>query len=160
MLALSRPHHVPLYAETLASGTKVYTDIVNTKYAQQIDICVFFGDITGDDVVVTLEECDDVTPTHSTALASWKYRLTSAIGTDSMGAVSSSSSTAATGLTQAASGGDDRILIISVDPSALTSGYPFVRVAFDPGASASDVDIMAWAEIWPRYEEASASNLA
>lgn len=158
MKQLSVPHHVPLYAETLANGTKVYTDIVNTKYAQQINLCVFFGDITGDTVVVTVEECDDVTPSNSTALASWSYRLSSAVLTDSMGAVSTSSSTGATGITIGA-GDDDKILIIAIDPAALTSGYPYLRVALDPGGSASDVDVMAWAEIWPRYADVSASNL-
>jgi hypothetical protein len=146
------PHVVPVLAPiTYTDGTKVYTDVVNTKYANKIEFICMFGAMVGDVTVVTVEECSNVTPSATTALASWKYRKSSAVGTDSMGSVASSSSTAATGITITNSTDDGKSIVISIDPAELTEDYPYVRVAFDPGASASSIPISAVCLIWPRY---------
>lgn len=147
------PRYIGLASPVDTASTTVNSDVIGTKELVAIDFLVYFGTITGDTVAVTVEECDDITPTNSTAIA-FTYRLGAAVGTDTDG-----SPTAATtsGVTIAATD-DDKVLTISVDPAALTDGYPYLRVVADPGASASAVEIAIMAVARPRY--ASETNLS
>jgi len=141
------PRYVPLTSPVDTTSTTVSSDVVSTQNAAAIDLLVYFGTITGDTVVVTVKECDDFTPSNSTAIA-YKYRKGGATaGTDSDGAVTAATSS---GITIAADD-DDKILTISVDPNTLTAGYPNLQVIADPGGSASAVEIAIIAVIWPKY---------
>ena len=140
------PRYIGLTSPVDTVATTVNSDVVTCKNLQWIDFIVYFGTITGDTVVVTVNECDDTTPSNSTAIA-FKYRKGAAVTTDTDGAVTAATST---GVTMSA-GDDDKVLIISVNPDDLTTGYPNLRVVADPGASASAVEIAIIAVAYPRY---------
>ena len=86
--------------------------------------------VTGATCVITVEECDDFTPSNSTAIAFASYSEVTANG-DTLGA---RAQTAATGLTTGAN--DGIFYVLEVDASQLTDGFPNLRVALtDPGAA-------------------------
>jgi hypothetical protein len=143
-------HVVGLTSPVDTASTTVNSDVVGVKEYHAIEFLVYFGTITGDTVAVTVEECDDIVPTNTTAIA-FKYRKGSATGTDSMGAVTDATTS---GVTIAATD-DDKLLLIDVDPAALSAGRPYLRVVADPGASASAVEIAILAILKPRYAQNS-----
>ena len=144
-------HVVPLLAPVDAGSGTLQSDIIGVKEYLNIQFLVNFGVITGDEVVVTVEECDDTTPSNNTAIV-FKYRKTSAVGTDLTGALTAVT-VAATGATMSASD-DGKAFLIDVDPAALTDGYPYLRVVANPGGSASVVLLSIMALVRPRYPQA------
>ena len=146
MLAKQTENHlIPLIAPVDTAASTVNTDVFDAGECVAVEMQIAFGVITGDTVVVTVEECDDTTPTNSTAIA-YTYRLSSAVGTDSMGALTAATTS---GVTIAATD-DNKVLQIFVDPAALSAGYPYLRAVVDPGASASVVLVGAVANVLPR----------
>jgi hypothetical protein len=125
-------HPIPLIAPVDTAAVTLNSDVIDAGEAIAIAFQVHLGVITGDDLVITVEECDDIVPTTQTAIA-FKYRKSSAVGTDSLGAVTDS---LAAGLTVLAAD-DNKMIEIYVDPAALTADYPYLRVVVDPGASMS-----------------------
>lgn len=147
---LDENHVVPVLAPVDTASSAVQTDIVGLKEYHQVRFLVQFGVITGDSVVVTVEECDDTTPTNNTAIA-FSYRLSSAVGTDSLG----DRATATTSGYTVTASDDGKMLIIDVDSAQLSSGYPYVRVVATPGGSMSVCLLNAVAVLRPRYAQAS-----
>ena len=144
-----KTHIVGLASPVDTTTTTVSSDIVNLENYHQVDFIVYFGTITDDTVVVTVEECDDVSPSNSTAIA-FNYRESGATGTsDTFGDITAATSTGFT----AAADDDDHILLISLDASELAAGYPMARVVADPGSSASAVEIAILAVCYPRYPQ-------
>jgi hypothetical protein len=130
--------------------TTTYSDVVNAGKAHWIQFLLSFGAITDDTVVVTVEECTSAAAAGNTA-AAFSYRLSSAVGTDSLGAVTAAT---ASGVTITASD-DNKVLIVDVDPATLTNGYPYVRLAVDPGGSASACVVSCVILAEPRYAGAT-----
>jgi hypothetical protein len=147
------PRYIGLTSPVDTTSSTVNSDVINAGKCAWVDFLVYLGTITGDTVVVTVEECDDTTPTNHTAIA-FKYRKGAAVGTDTDGAITAATSA---GVTMTASD-DDKVLTISVDPDALTDGYNYLRVVADPGGSASAVEIAIIAVVGPKY--ASETNLS
>lgn len=143
-------HVVGLTSPVDTASTTVNSDVIGVKEYHAIEFLVYFGTITGDTVAVTVEECDNVTPSNTTAIA-FKYRKGAATGTDSMGAVTDAT---ASGVSMAATD-DDKLLLIDVDPRALSADRPYLRVVADPGASASAVEIAILALLRPRYAQSA-----
>ena len=144
-----RLHIVGLASPVDSAGAAVSSDIVNLVKYHSGTFLVYFGTITGDTIVVTVEECDDVTPSNSTAIA-FSYRLSGATGTsDAYGAKTAA---AAGGVTIAATD-DDKILQIDVNGVELTAGFPYVRVVATPGGSASASEIAILCILDPRYPQ-------
>ena len=143
-------HVVPLLAPVDSAATTVNSDVVSLENYHNVQFIIPIGTISGDTIAVTVEECDDFTPSNSTAIA-FSYRLSSAVGTDSIG-----TRTAATtaGVTIAATD-DNKVLIIDVASDELTDGYPCVRVVLDPGANMSVFLVGAVAIMRPRYPQAA-----
>jgi hypothetical protein len=145
----NKTHVVGLASPVDSAGSAVTSDIINVgKYHSQ-SFLVYLGTLTGDTAVVTVEECDDVTPTTNTAIA-FRYRESGATGTsDAYGALTAATSS---GFTFAATD-DDHILMIDINGADLTDGFPYARVVVTPGgsASASEVAILAIGE--PRYPQ-------
>lgn len=140
------PRYIGLTSPVDTTSTTVNSDVINAGKCNWVDFLIYFGTITGDTVVVTVEECDDTTPSNHTAIA-FNYRKGAAVGTDTDGAITANAST---GLTIADSD-DDKLLTVSVDPATLTDGYPYLRVVADPGGSASAVEIAIIAVVEPKY---------
>ena len=138
-------HIIPLLAPVDTAGTAIQGDVFDAGECVSVEMQVSFGVITGDTVAVTVEECDDIVPTNSTAIA-FEYRKTSAVGTDSVGAVTAATTS---GVTMAADD-DGKILQIFVDPAALTAGYPYLRFVATPGGSASVCLLQGVANVKPK----------
>ena len=125
-------HVIDVLAPVDTAGATIETDIVDAGEATRLQFIIQFGVITGDTVVITLEECDDITASNSTAIG-FNYRESAGVGTDTMGAITA---VGAGGVTAAADD-DGHSFLIDVDPAMLAAGYPYVRLVADPGGSAS-----------------------
>jgi len=145
---LQEVHVVPALAPADITTSTTYTDVIGAKEAHEVEIDVIFGAITGDTVTLTVEECDDTTPSNSSAIA-FNYQKSSAVGTDSMGAVTAATTS---GITIAATD-DNKVVRVFVDPAALSSGYPYVRVSLAPGGSMSACVVGAIALLRDRYPQ-------
>jgi hypothetical protein len=142
-------HIVGLSSPADSAGVAVTSDIVNVGKYHSVSLLVYLGTLTGDTAVVTVEECDDVTPTNNTAIA-FRYRESGATTTsDAYGAVTAATSS---GFTFAATD-DDHILMIDINGADLTDGYPYVRVVVTPGGSASASELAILAVLRPRYPQ-------
>jgi phage baseplate assembly protein gpV len=155
MSAIDKIRVVQLTSPVDTTSTTVNSDVIGTKELIGIKFVVSFGTITGDTVVVTVEECDDTTPSNSTAIAYLYSKDGAAIGTDTAGAWTAVASTGVT----IADTDDDKNLIIKVDPAALTADYPYLRVVADPGGSASAVEIAINAIVEERYNQSTNLSL-
>lgn len=123
-------HYSYGFAPIDINGGIKYTDILNTQKYDRIDFVVQLG-VIGAGATLTVQECDDPTPSNSTAIG-FDYKITSTDAGDTFGAVTE---VASTGL--AIAGGDDgKTIVVMVRASELTEDYPYVRVAIsDPSAS-------------------------
>ena len=140
-------HIFPVIAPVDTTSTTVNTDVVHAGQSlSPITFGIQFGVITGDEIVVTVEECDDITPSNTTAIA-FDYRLTSAVNTDAVGAKTAATTAGAT----IAAGDDNKMLLVYVDTHALSAGRDYVRCVCNPGASASVALISAFVVLNPMY---------
>ncbi len=105
------------------------SDVWSMGDAAHATIIVQLG-VTGADTTVTIEECDDFTPSNSTAIAFSYYAERTAAG-DTLG-----TRTAATTAGFATGTNDSIFFVAEVDASQLTDGFPNLRVALtDPGSA-------------------------
>jgi len=144
-----KSHTVGLVSPVDTAATTVNSVVVNMENYHNVDFAVYFGTITGDTATITVEECDDTTPSNSTAIA-FKYRESGATGTsDTYGDITTATSSGVT----VADDDDDHIFLISLDASELSDGYPMVRVVVDPGSSMSACEVAILAILDPRYPQ-------
>jgi len=126
-----------------------------------VELIVPFGNIASTDstgeVVVTVE-ADAVNDTSSSdtvaAAIAFDYRLSAAVGTDSLGA-KTAATTAGVAVGQA---DDNKTLHIFVDPAAVAaavSGAKYVRVAATPTAEVTACLLSVLGEYTPDYASAS-----
>lgn len=105
------------------------SDVFSMKDASHVSIIVLLG-VTGAASTITVEECDDFTPTNSTAIA-FKYAAETTASGDTLGSL-----TAATTAGFATSTNDGVFYIIEIDAEDLSEGYNNIRVVFsDPSAA-------------------------
>lgn len=128
-----RVHVIPVLAPIDIIATDVNTDIVDAGEITRGFFVINFGVITGDTCTLKVYECDNNTPSNATSIA-FNYRLSSAVGTDVMGAITAA--TAAAGYVAPASV-DGMCVVIDIDPAMLSQGYPYVKVALVTGGSMS-----------------------
>ena len=108
----------------------VNSDVFSMKDASHATIIVTAGATNADAGNITIEECDDFTPTTSTAIVFSYYAETTAAG-DTLG-----SRTAATVAGIDVSANDNITYIIEIDAEELTEGYPNLRLAWSaPGGA-------------------------
>jgi len=155
ILNLAEKYHVVgLVSPVDTASTTVNSDVINMGKNHAACIAVYIGTITGDTAVITVEECDDVTPSNSTAI-DFRYRESGATGTsDAFGDMATAAST---GVTVAATD-DDHIFLIDIDADELSDGYPYLRVVIDPGASASACEVAVVAFLDGRYKQNDAPS--
>lgn len=116
---LGELHVIPGLAPVSATGA-LYGDVINMEGLLELEIDVLAG-VVGSSQTITVEECDNVTPDTPVAIA-YTYQKSSAVGTDTMGAVTLISGTAGTTMEAGT------ILRIFIQSADLSAGYPFVRV--------------------------------
>jgi hypothetical protein len=106
---------------------------------------LFFGTITGDSVVVTIEAATAATSGSEIAVP-FTYRLSGAVGVDTWAAVA----TADSGGVDVATTDDDKILLIEYDP-ATNADYQYVRLVTTTSTSVSACELAVTAKLYPRY---------
>lgn len=121
--------HIVLATAPVDIDSGVSSDVWSMANHAHVSILVLLG-VTGGATTITVEECDDFTPSNSTAIAFSYYAETTA-GGDTLGA-----RTAATTSGFAASTNDGVFYVIDVDASQLSDGRPNLRVvASDPSGA-------------------------
>ena len=138
-------HVIPVFAPLDITSTDVNTDVVDAGEATRLQFIVSFGVITGDTCTVPLYECDNTTPSNSTAIA-FNYRLSATVGTDLMGAITA---VASTGYVAPATV-DGMAVLVDVDPAMLSEGFPYVKVGLVTGGSMSECVVGVTVNAIPR----------
>lgn len=129
------------------SGT-VYSDVVSVKNAHAIHFLIYKGVSTGgtDASTITVQACDDVTPSNTTAVA-FKYRACTS--GDTWGAL-----TAATTSGFSTTAGSSQLYMVEVDADLLAnSGYGYCRLkAVETGNDpvVGCIVVMLWPLRYPR----------
>ena len=153
---------IPLLAPQDITTSATNTSFLDMKAIQHATFCVLFGNIaatSADQGVVVTVECATGAATTSAVALAFKYRLSGAIATDTLGDITS---VANTGVTVATTD-DNKLLMIDIDPAAFEAALAdgrFVSVLITPDAGASATLVSAFALIEPAYAsvvEASAS---
>ena len=106
------------------------TDVVSMKHYDRLAF-MLIGVATTGTAVVTVEECDNFTPSNSTAIA-FSVRKNDAFATDTLGADVAVSAAGYTTPTSATF-----MHIIEVKGATLTDGFPNVRVVCTEGVDAA-----------------------
>jgi len=142
---------LPLLAPVDIAATETASAYIDLQEAQWASFLVDFGVITGDDLVVTLE-CSTAASSNATeAAVPFSYRLSSAVATDSMGAITAATSNGAT----IAVGDDDKDLLIDLDPASIPSNpgedFRYARVVIAPASDMTVCLVGVHAVLEPRY---------
>lgn len=153
---------VPLLTPADIVATATNTSFLDMKAVNHATLCAFFGSITAasadQPITVTLTVATGAATTGEVALA-FKYRLTGAVATDTLGDISSATSAGVS----IATTDDNKILMIDVDPGALEAALAdgrFVHLLITPDAGGSATVVGVFALIEPAYAsviESSAS---
>lgn len=142
---------LPILGVNDIAATATASNYFDLKLAQHASILVSFGEITGGAVALTVEASTAASSNATETAIAFKYRLSAAVGTDSMGAIT----TATTAGISIAAGDDNKVLLIDVNPDALptTPGadYRFLRLVLTPSSDNTVTDVGATAFLEPRY---------
>lgn len=121
-------HLVNVLAPVDINGGAVTGDVFSMEGYSHVDIIIQLG-VTGAASTVTVKECDDFTPTNSTAIA-FSYFAEATGSGDTLSAL-----TAATSAGFATGTGDSIMYVISIDAAQLSDGYPCLQLNMsDPSA--------------------------
>lgn len=125
-----------------------YVDMKDLNWATFI---VSFGAITTGTATVTVEASTASSSNATEAAIPFKYRLSGAVDTDTMGAITSATSAGAS----ITASDDNKLLIIEVDPTALPGNpgedYRFLRVVASPTTDMAAFVVGALLVGTPRY---------
>jgi hypothetical protein len=156
--------YLPLLAPQDIVATATATEYVKLARCEGlIEIAVQFGAIASTDstgeVVVTIEANatnDTSSSDDATAAIAFNYRLSAAVGTDSMGAITAATTAGASVVNT----NDNKTLLCYVDPSAVagTAGQKYVRAVISPTAEVTSTIVCASARYIPRYAGNSISS--
>lgn len=150
---------LPLLAPVAVAEAAVASQYVDLKNAQWATFLVSFGacaTTSATDIVTVTVECSTAGTSNATEVAiPFSYRLSSKVGTDSLGAVTAGSSAGVAVSMDDATGGSSSVMVIDVDPDTLpaqlTDGV-FLRVVATPsGSSSISVPVGVIAQLRPRY---------
>ena len=145
---------LPLLAPQDIVATATASQYYDLNLSNWLTIVVPFGNVASTDstggVAVTVEASTAGSSNATEGAIAFQYRLSAAVATDSMGAITSAT-TAGMVVTEA---DDNKVLIIDIDPSAVavTADRRFVRVVLTPTAEVTAPlvgGVLAIAE--PRY---------
>ena len=142
-------HIVPITAPAQISSTTICPHVAMKKY-ESVQFLLALGDLATDSFVLTVTASAATAGSSSTALY-FKYRVTAAAGTDTLGDLAT---TAVNTLTLTHSAYDNMVLIIDVDANELPADKPYVGLTLtDPGSATAYVSVVALLK--PRYPQAT-----
>lgn len=149
------PLLIPLDRTAIAANTP-YIDL---KLVNELSFLVYYGALTGastGDAVTVTVECSSTSASSASEVAiAFKYRKSSATGTNAWGDVTDATSS---GVTLAENADDNKALLIQVDPAvvyAAKSDARYVRVALTPAGSYSASTGCVVAFVDPIYKQAT-----
>lgn len=129
---------LPILAPQDITEVTTYTQYVDLKTQNWATFLVQFGNIAGADSVVSVEASTAASSNATEATVPFRYRLSAAVATDTMGAITAATSD---GVTIAAASDDNKLLVIEVDPAALPNNpgadFRFLRVKVAPASSSA-----------------------
>ena len=156
MYLLEKLHIVPgIYPVADFMAGTVQTDILKCESAVGVVFWIFRGDATAgtETGTVTVQACDDVTPTNNTAV-SFQYRISTT--PDIWG--NWAQATAAAGFTMTA--GDNQVYEVFVPAANLAAlGYAYVRLQIVEVINDPVVGAILMAVVKPRYQPVPATLL-
>lgn len=143
---------LPILAPIAFTTAAIDTEAVDMKEFNWATFLVQFGAMTSDstDTVTVTVQCSSVDTSATGDDIAFVYRLSSAVDTDSMGAITAA---AATGVAVTAAD-DGKMLIIDVDPSklpAVKSDGCFLGLTLTPSAEVAAGVVGVIAVLEPRY---------
>jgi hypothetical protein len=143
---------LPILAPQDITETTTYTQYVDLKTSNWAQFLVSFGNIAGDASTVSVEASTAASSNATEATVPFRYRLSAAIGTDTMGAITAGTSDGVSMTTS----DDNKTLVIDVDPAALATNpgadFRFLRVKIAPASSSATATLVnAIAILSPRY---------
>lgn len=142
---------LPILAPADIVATATASQYVNISGAHWASFVVQFGALTNSTGVITVEASTAGSSNATEAAIPFKYRLTSAVATDSLGAITSATSD---GVSIAAND-DNKALVIEVDPAALPANpgadYKYLRLVVTPASDNTAYVVGAIAYLQPRY---------
>lgn len=145
---------LPLTAPVAFTTTAVESKYVDMNEAHWATFLVMFGVMTSDStdtVTITVEASTEASSNATEVTMAFSYRLSSAVDTDSMGAITAATTT---GVAVTASADDSKMLIIDVNPSNVAAegaDYRFLRVVATPSDAVAAGVISIVAVLESRY---------
>lgn len=145
---------LPILAPQNMTTSAVSTGEVWLREAQWVTFVVQFGAFTSDSTdvcVITVESSTSNSTAATDEGIAFNYRLSAAVDTDSMGAITAATSD---GVTIGATSDDNKALIIDVDPAYVArkdTDAQYLRVVLTPSADVAGLQVGAVAYIEPRY---------
>ncbi len=140
-------HIVPVYAPQDVGTADINTTHVSVSQALHITFAVQFGNLTNDSKVITVEESSAASTASAEAIP-FTYRLSGAVATDTWGAVTTADST---GVDMVHATGDNKLLLIDVDPATLTIGDSYLSVRISSAGGECFAGVVAY--LTPRYPQ-------
>lgn len=144
---------LPVIAPVDTAATAKSSESVYLREAQWVTFLLQFGNLTSDStdtITITVESSTGSATAATDEAIAFNYRVSSAVATDSMGAI-----TAATSDGFALTSTDDnKCVVIDVDPAYVASkdtDAQFIRVVATPSAAVAICLLSAVAVIEPRY---------
>jgi hypothetical protein len=141
-------HIVPISAPVQRTATFVTPHVALKKF-ETVQLLVLLGACATDSFTLTVTASADNAGGTPTAL-SFKYRVTAAAGTDTLGDLSAAVTSLV--LTHSTYGG--KVVVIEVDANELTDAKPYVGLTFTDPTNA-DAVIGVVASMKPRYPQAT-----
>lgn len=141
---------LPILAPQNIVATATATEYVDLKLANWATFAVQFGAMTSDstDICTVTVQASTAASSNATEISvAFNYRLSSAVATDSMGAITAAT-TAGVAVTAA---DDNKVLVIDVDPASLGGDYRFVRLVATPNAEMASCNLGAVAFLEHRF---------
>lgn len=143
---------LPILAHADVAATATPSSYIDLKDVHWATFLVDFGAVTGDSATLTVEASSAASSNATEAAIPFKYRLSEAPGTDSMGAITAATSAGAT----FAATDDNKTVVVELDPAALPGnpgeGHTFVRLVVTPASDMTAFIVGAKAILQMRYE--------
>ena len=152
---------LPVLAPVTMTTSAVSSGEVWLREAQWVTFLVSIGSMTSDSTdvcVITVESSTSNSTAATDEGIAFNYRLSSAVDTDSMGAITAATSD---GVTIGATSDDNKLLVIDVDPAYVAgkdTDAEYLRVVLTPSDAVAALPVSVVAVIEPRYPGASMNS--
>lgn len=142
---------LPILAPVDAVATTKQTEYIDMSKYHWATFVVQFGVITTGTATLTIEASTAASSNATEAAIPFRYRLSDAVATDNLGAITAATSAGVTVATNA----DAKLYVIDVDPAALPSNpgadFRYLRAVIAPTTDMAACLVNAIAFLEPRY---------